>query len=85
MLEINGSYTFLFVAQSLFYLLALLGWHLKKKKIRIKFLFVPYYFLMMNFAAILGFFRFIRNKQSVLWDKAKRVKSKEAIGCEDYI
>lgn len=85
MLKIGGNYTFLFVAQSMFYLLSILGWRLKKKKLRVKLLFAPYYFSMMNFAALIGFIRFIRNKQSVLWEKAKRVESKAVVGREDYI
>jgi len=58
--------------QILFYAMALLGWYLQSKKINFKILFIPYYFLMMNYAVYRGFFRYISNSQSVKWERAKR-------------
>lgn len=58
--------------QLLFYLSAALGYFLEKRKIRLKFLFVPYYFCVMNYAVFLGFYRYLRGSQSVLWEKANR-------------
>lgn len=60
------------VLQILFYLMALVGWVLQHKKIRIKVLFVPYYFVFMNFSVYLGFFRNLLGSQSVLWERAER-------------
>jgi len=54
------------------YIIAFLGWTLENKSIRIKILFVPYYFLVMNLSVVLGFFRFINKNQSVNWERAKR-------------
>lgn len=65
-------YSILFWLQLLFYCTALLGWFLENKATRIKVLFVPYYFLIMNLAVILGFVRYLRNNQSVNWERAKR-------------
>ncbi len=62
----------LFMAQSFFYFMALLGYLLRSKKITIKGFFVPYYFVMMNLAAISGYFKFMMGKQSAIWEKAKR-------------
>jgi cellulose synthase/poly-beta-1,6-N-acetylglucosamine synthase-like glycosyltransferase len=45
---------------------------LPKKKLSI--LIVIEYLYFMNFSIIRGYFKFIRGKQSVNWDKAKRVK-----------
>lgn len=73
MLAFSGIYTLLFGLQMLFYALTFLNWYFETKNIRIKLLFVPFYFSMMNLAAILGFFRYIRGKQSVLWERAQRV------------
>jgi cellulose synthase/poly-beta-1,6-N-acetylglucosamine synthase-like glycosyltransferase len=67
-----GLYTILFWLQLLFYCAALLGWFLENKKTRIKVLFVPYYFFIMNLSVVLGFVRYIRNSQSVNWERAKR-------------
>jgi cellulose synthase/poly-beta-1,6-N-acetylglucosamine synthase-like glycosyltransferase len=67
-----GFYTILFLFQMLFYLSALLGWYLENRLIRVKLLFVPYYFFIMNLSVFLGFIRFIKSSQSVNWERAKR-------------
>jgi cellulose synthase/poly-beta-1,6-N-acetylglucosamine synthase-like glycosyltransferase len=67
-----GIYTFLFIGQGLFYALSLLGWYFANRSIKVKILFVPYYFFIMNLCVFLGLARFLRGKQSVLWEKAKR-------------
>ncbi len=63
---------FLLIAQILFYSTAFIGWLFAHRNIKIKIFYVPYYFLFMNAALYAGFFRFLQNKQSVLWDKAER-------------
>lgn len=67
-----GLYSILFWLQLLFYVTALTGWFLENKSIKIKILFVPYYFFIMNLSVILGFFRYMKNSQSVNWERAKR-------------
>jgi len=65
-------YKVVFMFQSLFYLLSLTGWIFMLKNIRVRLLFLPYYFLFMNISMYIGFLRFINNSQSVLWEKANR-------------
>jgi len=65
-------YKIVFALQVLFYLAALAGWFLENRKTRLKILFVPYYFCMMNLAAIYGFRRFMSGPQKGAWEKAKR-------------
>ena len=65
-------YLFMLLAQCLFYMMALAGWFLEKKKIKIKALFVPYYFCIMNYAVLAGLVRYINGGQSAVWEKAKR-------------
>lgn len=65
-------YVALFACQCFFYVLALLGWMLEKRQIKIKALFIPYYFCMMNYAVIAGIRRYIKKGQSAAWEKAKR-------------
>ena len=65
-------YNIIFWLQITMYVSALLGWFLENNTTRIKFLFVPYYFFIMNLAVILGFFRYIGHNQSVNWERAKR-------------
>jgi len=69
----NGlMYQILLAGQILFYTMACAGWILQSRKIKIKPLFVPYYFLIMNYAVYRGFFRYLKNSQSVNWERAKR-------------
>lgn len=72
MFEAGQLYTVLFLLQSIFYLLAIVGWLFALRNLKIKVLYVPYYFVFMNAALYAGFFRFLGNKQTVLWEKANR-------------
>ncbi|MCP3929024.1 MAG: glycosyltransferase family 2 protein [Bacteroidetes bacterium] len=65
-------YQLLFAGQIIFYLFALLGYLLEKRQLKIKTLFIPYYFCMMNYAVYLGFFRILKGNQSNVWERAKR-------------
>jgi poly-beta-1,6-N-acetyl-D-glucosamine synthase len=72
LLNQGGLYQGLFIAQGLFYLFAMIGYFMEKRKIRLKLLFIPYYFCMMNFAVFAGFIRYMKGSQSVLWEKSAR-------------
>jgi cellulose synthase/poly-beta-1,6-N-acetylglucosamine synthase-like glycosyltransferase len=65
-------YAILFWLQLLFYAAALLGWFLENRETRVKILFIPYYFFIMNLSVVLGFFRYMKNTQSVNWERSKR-------------
>lgn len=69
-----GFYSILLWLQLLFYLSALLGWYLENKSIRVKLLFVPYYFFIMNLSVFLGLKRYLKGAQSVNWERARRGK-----------
>jgi len=71
-MDISNIYTILFYGQLVFYLAALLGWFLEYQKIKLKVLFIPYYFFIMNLSVYLGFKRYIKGNQSVKWERAKR-------------
>jgi cellulose synthase/poly-beta-1,6-N-acetylglucosamine synthase-like glycosyltransferase len=70
--QFTNIYTLLFYGQILFYIAALTGWFLENRKIKVKILFVPYYFFIMNLSVFLGFRRFLKGNQSVKWERAKR-------------
>jgi cellulose synthase/poly-beta-1,6-N-acetylglucosamine synthase-like glycosyltransferase len=74
-LKVGGVYAVFLMLQTLFYVAGLGGWMLKRKQLKNKFLFVPFYFLMMNVSALLGAKRYFLGKQSVLWEKTKRLKT----------
>jgi cellulose synthase/poly-beta-1,6-N-acetylglucosamine synthase-like glycosyltransferase len=65
-------YAGVLIAQVLFYGMAMLGWALENRRIRLKVLFVPYYFSMMNYAVMAGFLRWRKGGQKAAWERAKR-------------
>ncbi len=68
----NVIYWLIMAGQLLFYGAAFAGWMLEKKKIKVKALFVPYYFCVMNYAVIAGIRRYYKGSQSAAWEKARR-------------
>jgi len=68
----DDFYTVFFFLQAFLYLFALLGAMIERHKIRFKLLFVPFYFVAMNYASMLGMIRFLKGRQSVNWEKSKR-------------
>ena len=65
-------YDFLFWAQVIFYISAILGWIFEQMKLKVKAFYVPYYFCMMNYSVYRGLGRLIAGSQSVVWEKSKR-------------
>lgn len=70
-------YSILFSLQVLFYLLAFAGWVLERKSIKVKLLFIPYYFCLMNYAVIAGVRRYVTGNQSASWVKARRKSAQD--------
>jgi poly-beta-1,6-N-acetyl-D-glucosamine synthase len=68
-------YSLMLALQSGFYFLAVTGWVFANRNIKLKLLYIPYYFLFMNISVFLGFFRFLQKRQTVLWEKAARQKT----------
>ena len=73
-LAITGPafYDLLLAGQTIFYMVAFLGYTLRDKRITLKGFFVPYYFMVMNLAVYAGLKRYLQGKQSVVWEKARR-------------
>lgn len=69
---LGAVYAVLFVMQGLFYGLALIGWLLEGRQVRVKFFFVPYYFCLMNYAVVAGIFRYLKGNQAAAWEKSRR-------------
>ncbi|MEO1383563.1 MAG: glycosyltransferase family 2 protein, partial [Bacteroidota bacterium] len=68
----GGFMLVLWGAHLTFYGMALIGWLMARQNVRMKALFVPYYFLMMNYAVFMGLNRLLKGTQTVLWERAKR-------------
>jgi len=67
-----NDYLPFFLLQILFYIIAIAGYLLKDKKLRLRIFFVPYYFCIMNYAVIAGLFRFLGGTQKSTWEKVQR-------------
>ncbi|MEC5144380.1 glycosyltransferase family 2 protein [Chitinophaga sp. 212800010-3] len=70
--QYNSIYVITGILQGLFYLAALSGYILARKNIKAKYLYVPFYFVFMNVAVYIGFGRFLRKKQSAIWERSQR-------------
>jgi len=68
----GSFYRLVLAAQVLFYALAFIGYLLEQRHMKVKAFFIPYYFFVMNYAVFAGFWRNLRGKQTVLWEKAER-------------
>ncbi|MCR9013043.1 glycosyltransferase family 2 protein [Gabonibacter chumensis] len=66
------GYMILLVLQCLFYLMAIGGSILQQRHIKVKVLFIPYYFVFMNLNVIKAFFYLRKHKGTGAWEKAKR-------------
>lgn len=69
-----GIYSLFMILQVFSYLTVLFGRIFEHRSIRLKVLFVPYYFFIMNFSVVLGFIRYMRNNQTVNWERAERAQ-----------
>ena len=65
-------YKLIFILQIIFYVLAWLGAIMAKKQIKIKILFIPYYFMFMNLNVLKALFYLKKHKGKGTWEKAKR-------------
>ena len=65
-------YSITLLVQVFFYIAAFAGFIMENRQVRIKLLFVPYYFCMMNYAAIAGLYQLLSGNQKGIWEKARR-------------
>ncbi len=63
----NPLYQWALILQLFFYVTALIGYLTKWK-----LFYISFYFFFMNLCVYIGFFRFLRRKQSAVWEKVER-------------
>lgn len=68
----SGWYGFTAWLQVFFYGAACIGWLGARNNTKWPIVFIPYYFLFMNWAVALGYWLFRQNKLSGLWEKSDR-------------
>lgn len=70
--NLNELTQIIFYLQSLFYILAAVGYFFTKIKVRFFLFSLPYFFVMANIAIIKGFNKFLKHQHSVVWESTKR-------------
>ena len=65
-------YAILLSGQLFFYAIAIAGWLIIGSGKRAGILTIPFYFVFMNYCLAKGFIKFLKGKQSVLWEKLMR-------------
>jgi len=72
---LGGSfYLVIFVLQIAFYLAALIGYLLERKGIKVKLLYIPYFFCLVNAAAMSGVINMLFGGKLSSWEKAKSAR-----------
>jgi cellulose synthase/poly-beta-1,6-N-acetylglucosamine synthase-like glycosyltransferase len=75
LLNDSTFYNLLLGGQLLFYFAVAIGWFFSSRNRKIPLLYVLYYFFFLNVSLYLGFIRYLKGSQSVLWEKAAREKA----------
>ncbi len=73
-----------FVAQNIFYAVAIVGGFLYQVEGTLNLFFIPFYFVFMNALLFEGFFKYVTGSQSVLWEKSKRSVAPAHTGAGKY-
>jgi cellulose synthase/poly-beta-1,6-N-acetylglucosamine synthase-like glycosyltransferase len=72
LLSTRPAFAILAAAQCAFYLIAGVGWWLKKRAKPLRLCSVPFHFCAMNLALFLGLLRFLRGRQALAWQPTPR-------------
>jgi cellulose synthase/poly-beta-1,6-N-acetylglucosamine synthase-like glycosyltransferase len=70
LLRVPG-YRPIFAAQTVFYIIAFLGYVLERNNVRLTLFHIVLYFCFTNAAALAGFWRYVTGSQPVTWVKAR--------------
>ncbi len=66
-------YAAMLLAQITFHVAAILGYYFEHKNIRIKILFIAYYFNFMHYCIVAGWIKYLTGNQQTAWQKASRL------------
>ncbi len=67
-------YALVFALQGLFYIAAFNGWRLRKAKKPHRLYYIPFYFTMVNLAAMVGTIKFMLGARQTVWEKAESAR-----------
>ena len=71
-LAARPAFAVLFLAQSLFYLMAFIGYLRKQRAKPLRWFSLPFHFCLMNLALLCGLWRFLRGEQTLAWNPTPR-------------
>lgn len=71
-------YNIIMAGQACFYGAAFIGYVLALRQVKIKYFYIPFYFVFMNVAVFHGFFRHLRKRQSAVWERSARRQAQNA-------
>ncbi len=66
-----------FILQNIFYIFASIGAILRRGHVRTKIFFIPFYFVMVNAAAMAAIFKFLSGGRLSSWEKAETTRDVE--------
>ncbi|MNR75383.1 Poly-beta-1,6-N-acetyl-D-glucosamine synthase [compost metagenome] len=72
MLAQEAFYAVLLAVQVTLYAAAAIGYYLQQRGIRWKPFYIPFYFVFLNVAALVGAYRYLTGRQPVTWEKVQR-------------
>lgn len=67
-------YLYIFMAQAVFYALALIGFIFRNRS-KVKIFYIPFYICLVNFASLAAFYRIINRSKTHIWEKAYSTRS----------
>jgi cellulose synthase/poly-beta-1,6-N-acetylglucosamine synthase-like glycosyltransferase len=79
-LDAGVFYQFAFFAQSLFYFAAFIGWLGAVSGVGLGPLAIPYYFVLINTAAVVAFVKFMRGEAHIVWEPVRDSPRTEPAG-----
>jgi cellulose synthase/poly-beta-1,6-N-acetylglucosamine synthase-like glycosyltransferase len=70
----KSAYSLVLFVQIIFYLSGILGYVLESFGVKMKFFYIPYYFLLINLAGTFGVFNWLRGKRVISWITASTTR-----------
>lgn len=67
-------YKVVFCGQAIFYLFSIIGLFLQERHINVKIFYVPFYYVLINVASLIGLFKFLTGETKDTWEKAETTR-----------
>lgn len=72
----SSLFLIIFALQIIFYTIAFFAWILEKTSVKIGVLAIPLYFVLTNFASIIGFYKFLNGERYATWEPIRETENK---------